>query len=315
MEGLKSVLFVTGLCSERCFYCPISPSRRGKDVVFINDVKVDDIEKDVFCEIAASGSKGVGITGGDPLIRLDRTIEIIKNLKDVFGDDFHIHLYTAGTLLKDEIMSKLVNAGLDEIRVHVISESSWRAIKLAVNYPISVGIENPVIPGSVNELKNLIIRAHSLEVDFVNLNELEFSEGNYVNLRLRGIKPRSGSVAAEGSEELAIKVIRWVEDTGIEINLHYCPAVYKDRYQYARRLMRRALNTKFVFEEIHDGLVRWANIISCPDSVLDKLILTDQAFTTKDGVASNIRVAYALECIYRVIEALPLTPRRILNKF
>ncbi|MCD6428365.1 MAG: radical SAM protein [Desulfurococcales archaeon] len=188
MEGLKSVLFVTGLCSERCFYCPISPGRRGRDVVFINDVRVSDIEKDVVCEVVASGSKGVGITGGDPLIRLDRTIKIIKNLKDFFGSSFHIHLYTAGTLLKDEAMSKLVNAGLDEIRIHVINDGSWRAVKLAVDYPVSVGIENPVIPGSMTELKNLILKAYSIGVGFVNLNELEFSEGNYVNLRLRGIR-------------------------------------------------------------------------------------------------------------------------------
>ncbi len=31
-EGRKMVLFVTGLCRFRCFYCPVSPTRNQKDV-------------------------------------------------------------------------------------------------------------------------------------------------------------------------------------------------------------------------------------------------------------------------------------------
>ena len=314
MEGLKSVVFITGICGESCFYCPISPARRGKDLTYVNDVRVSSI-KEVICEVVASGSRGVGLTGGDPLARLERTINAIKLLKGFFGSSFHIHLYTTGLLLNDDVMNKLVSAGLDELRIHVVNDYSWRALETALKYPISVGIENPVLPRMLEYLKELVIKAHDMGVEFINLNELEFSEGNYLSLRLRGFKPKPGSVAAEGSEDLAIKLLEWVNDSGLNVNIHYCPAVFKDRYQYVKRLKRRAFNTKLVFEDIGEGVVRWASIISCSESVLNKLVLTDQAFITDNEVVTSINVADALGCRYYVIEALPLTPRKILNKF
>ena len=33
-EGAKMVLFVTGLCSYHCFYCPVSDEKMYKDVVY-----------------------------------------------------------------------------------------------------------------------------------------------------------------------------------------------------------------------------------------------------------------------------------------
>ncbi|HDN75817.1 MAG TPA: 4Fe-4S cluster-binding domain-containing protein, partial [Acidilobales archaeon] len=92
-EGLKSTLFLTGLCPERCFYCPISFERRGKDVTFINEVLVKDLS-DVIIEVIASRSRGIGITGGEPLVRFNKLVKVIKELKEFFGDEFHIHLYT-----------------------------------------------------------------------------------------------------------------------------------------------------------------------------------------------------------------------------
>ncbi|MCD6340572.1 MAG: radical SAM protein [Desulfurococcales archaeon] len=314
MEGLKSVVFITGICRENCFYCPISPARRGKDLMYVNDVLVSNI-KDIICEVVASGSKGIGLTGGDPLVRLERTINTIKLLKDFFGSGFHVHLYTTGLLLTDDVMNKLVNAGLDEIRIHVVNDYSWRALKTALRYPISVGIENPVLPKMFENLKELVIKAHNMGVEFINLNELEFSEGNYLSLRLRGFKPKPGSVAAEGSEDLAIRLLEWVKGSGLNVNVHYCPAVFKDKYQYVKRLKRRALNTKLVFEAVDEGLVRWASISSCPESVLNKLVLSDQAFIIGNEVVTSIKVARALGCRYYVVEALPLTPRKVLNKF
>jgi len=313
IKGLKSVVFVTGICSENCFYCPISPARRGKDLMYVNDCPVSS-RKDIICELVASGSTGVGLTGGDPLVRLDRTLSIIRMLKDFFGSEFHIHLYTTGLLINDGVLSKLVGVGLDELRIHVVAEYSWHALEVALKHSISVGIENPVLPGALEDMKKLILRAHDIGVEFINLNELEFSEGNYLSLRLRGFRPKSDGVAAEGSEELAIEILEWVKDLNLDINVHYCPAVFKDRYQYIRRMQRRALNTKLIYEEVSNGLVRWASISSCPEAVVDKLIRSDQAFVIDKEVVTSIRVAKKLGCDFQVVEALPLTPRKILNR-
>jgi len=313
MDGLKSVIFVTGLCSDKCFYCPISLTKRRKDQMFVNEVLVSDA-KDLISEVVVSGSRGAGLTGGDPLIRLDKTLNVIKVLKEFFGNSFHIHLYTTGSLLTEDVIRKLVDVGLDELRIHIISERSWLAIKTALKYPITVGIENPVIPGEFEYLKSVIVRAYEAGVEFINLNELEFSESNYLSLRLRGLKPKPGSVAVDGSEDLALKLLEWVKDSGLDINVHYCPAMFKDRYQYVRRLSRRALNSKRVFEEVGEGLVKWAVLKSCPEEVVNALVLTDQAILIDNEVATSARLARILRCKYYIIEALPLTPRKILNR-
>src|SRR3990172_8582645 len=65
-EGAKMVLFVTGLCSYHCFYCPVSDEKMYRDVVFADEKRVER-DEDVLEEARAIRAKGAGITGGDPL--------------------------------------------------------------------------------------------------------------------------------------------------------------------------------------------------------------------------------------------------------
>ncbi len=312
MKGLKSVIFVTGLCPDNCFYCPISYEKKGKDLTYVNELRVKS-KSDLILEVCACGSKGAGITGGDPLARLERTLEYISTLKDFFGRTFHIHLYTSGTLLTDTTMDKLVKAGLDEIRIHVISERSWNALRIALRYPITVGVENPVIPKAENALKDIIIKAYNLGVDFVNLNELEFSETNQYQLMLRGMKPGTGGIAALGSKETALKILKWVEEEGIRIDVHYCPARFKDNVQFRLRMFRRARITRRVYEEVtDDGLVRWVEMPAI-NPLARELRLKDMSFVVGDIAYVHPRIVASLKRGFRTVEAYPTEPRRILN--
>src|SRR6056297_2046886 len=69
VQGRKTVLFITGICPRKCFYCPISSEKYAHDVVFANEWKIKDVENPVelFEEVKMTGAKGAGITGGDPL--------------------------------------------------------------------------------------------------------------------------------------------------------------------------------------------------------------------------------------------------------
>ena len=64
---------------------------------------------------------GAGITGGDPLMDLDRCVDYITLLKKEFGKRFHIHLYTP---LKLVSMSRLwlasIRQALDEDQVPIL---------------------------------------------------------------------------------------------------------------------------------------------------------------------------------------------------
>ena len=315
MDGLKTVVFVTGLCPENCFYCPLSPWRKGSDVIYVNEVKVAEIN-DIIAESLISGSKGAGITGGDPIVKLKRSIDIIKKLKEFFSEDYHIHLYTSGILLNKEKLRRLIKVGLDELRIHVTGKHSWHALKLALNEGITVAIENPALPGSEEFLRNLVINAADLGVRYINLNELEFSETNYESLIMRGFKPSAGmGVAAEGSRETAVNLMNWVIKEGIDISIHFCPALYKDKYQFRKRLWRRGMRTKQFYEVLSDGVVKWAEVRECSGIKYGELLYSGLAVLKNGKALMKPSTARELGCKGYIIEAYPTTPRRELNKY
>ena len=124
-EGAKMVLFVTGLCPKSCFYCPLSDERRGKDLVFANERSIKN-DEDLLKEAELMNALGTGITGGEPLLKIERVLHYIRILKASFGKEHHIHLYTS--LAPDrQVLEKLADAGLDEIRLHPPQEMLERS--------------------------------------------------------------------------------------------------------------------------------------------------------------------------------------------
>src|SRR5205807_942977 len=115
-DGSTMVLFVTGICSFHCFYCPVSDEKMDKDVVFADEKRVTR-DEDVLEEARAIRATGAGITGGDPLDAVERTCRYIRLLRGEFGPGFHTHLYTMST--DPDKIRALADAGLDEIRFHV----------------------------------------------------------------------------------------------------------------------------------------------------------------------------------------------------
>lgn len=254
MEGAKLVLFVTGMCDRRCYYCPLSEERRWKDVVYANELLVKK-EDDIIKEAKLMDALGAGITGGDPLVRPRRTLRFIKLLKKTFGKEFHIHLYTSGTRVNLSLLRQLEKAGLDELRFHP-AKPYWHVISLATKTKITVGGEMPAIPGNEKRLMEFAKYLENVGAKFLNLNEFEFSETNAEQLKKRGFRLKEGSLAAvEGSEECAIEILKWAAENST-ISVHYCPSRLKDAVQLRNRLLRRARNVAKPYDEIsEDGLL------------------------------------------------------------
>ena len=247
-QGAKLVLLITGKCARKCCYCPLSSEKRGKDVFYANERRVEDLD-DILDEARLMDALGTGITGGDPLMAVDRTVESIRLLKERFGKGHHIHLYTSTT--RPESIRRVAKAGLDEIRFHP-PVSLWKrlersdyakAVALSKKLGMETGLELPVLPDRAEELVAAIAFAESAGLDFVNLNELEFSETNWRSLRALGFdvkKEDDVSSGVEGSEKLGLDLLRLEAN----IPLHYCSASFKDGVQLRRRIMRRAKNVK-----------------------------------------------------------------------
>ena len=252
IEGRKLVLFVTGLCNQNCYYCTISEGRWQKDEVWANERRVEKPE-DIVEEAKVCRSFGAGITGGEPLMRIDRVTEYIRLLKKEFGKPFHIHLYTNGTLVNEENLKKLSDAGLDEIRIHMNRE----AVKQALQFRnLRVGMEVPSIPGEEKKLCELVDYLESVGAHFLNLNELEFSERNILPMETLGLTQCTDSLTAvQGSRETAETVLKYAENK--RLTVHFCTARLKLDYQLRNRLINRAKSIRKPFEKVtKNGFLR-----------------------------------------------------------
>jgi pyruvate formate-lyase activating enzyme-like uncharacterized protein len=252
-KGSKMVLVVTGLCNSHCFYCPLSEKKKGKNVIYANELMVKK-EKDILEEGELMEADGTGITGGDPLVVAETSAHIIHLLKKYFGEKHHIHLYTATFDTKKIELVK--NAGLDELRVHP-HPTTWKKIErsalktIVKNTEIPMGVEIPLIPHLKDETRQLLIEIDSYGIDFINLNELEFSETNITALKQYGYETKNDvSNAVKGCDEMAKEMVALALNTP----LHYCSSSFKDAIQLRRRIMRRARNVVKPYEMItEDG--------------------------------------------------------------
>ncbi len=313
-EGRKMVLFVTGLCRFRCFYCPVSPNRNQIDVVYANERRVGT-DADVLDEARAIGAAGTGITGGDPLGVVDRVEHYVRLLKAEFGSEHHIHLYTHEP--NPEKLSRLARAGLDEFRLHIPhylwgplsgEGTAYRAVlSSAPSWGIRRGVEIPVLPEKEAELRRLLLALEEIGVDFVNLNELEFSETNEEKLHTRQyrVDPRNGW-GVKGSRAVAERIVR---EMRLSIPIHYCSSRFKDSVQLRQRLLRRAERTAPAFaERTPDGTV-----------VLGVVEATGQADLGRWArrVASEAQVAgpdYRVDAERRRVELAPRVLRRVARR-
>jgi pyruvate formate-lyase activating enzyme-like uncharacterized protein len=270
VKGAKLVLFVTGLCNKTCWYCTISRARWQKDVTLADEIEVKK-DSDILKEARLINAEGAGITGGEPILAFERTLHYIDILKSEFGKNFHIHLYTAYPPDKEK-MKKLYKHGLDEIRFHLFQDK-WGVIKNALEFDWDVGIEIPVITEYEERIKEILLKADELGVNFVNLNELEFSERNEKILLSKGYKIKENEpTAVKESEEVARRLLEFASKNMKSTSVHYCSAMTKNVFQLKNRWKRRAKSIKESYETVDENGLLQIGIIEIEEKELPKLL-------------------------------------------
>ncbi|MHA1213189.1 MAG: radical SAM protein, partial [Candidatus Heimdallarchaeota archaeon] len=273
-KGAELFFFVTGRCSENCYYCSLDAAKRGKNLVLANERPVTSFAG-VMLEVANMNALGAAITGGDPLLCVDTTVEYITQMKKNFGKKFHTHLYTSGRYATEENLQLLHKAGLDEIRFHPQNKEQEKAIEKALEFSWLVGSEIPLVPNQKKKTVKFLDYLESLErVKFCNMNELEATEANIKELKDKGFSLISeDSSAIVGSEALAMEILK---ETNYNYTLHYCSSLSKDAVQFRNRLKRTAKIVRKPYEEIQDGmLIKAAFTLPAyliPEEVVDILV-------------------------------------------
>ncbi len=316
--GAKMVLFVTGMCGRNCFYCPVSNERRRKDIIFANERCVEK-DEDLIEEAISMDALGTGITGGEPLLCLERVIHYIKLLKNRFGRSHHIHLYTAQAPT-GVVLESLRKAGLDEIRFHpppdmwkTINHTYYRdSILTAHKLCLSTGIEIPAIQSDFSGILSLL-----QEIDgFLNMNELEFSETNASELKKRRFAPvDDASSAVLGSKEVA---------ESISCNkLRFCSSCFKDAVQMRERFKRIAKKSARYFDEItYDGTLVYGAVRGKCLEILKEAGVPEDMYAIQEGyvetaawIAEDLAEPFKKTgCSVSIIERYPMKNGMIVEK-
>lgn len=279
-KGSKLVLFITGECHWMCDYCPLSENRREVDVMFANERPCNEMSE-VVEEGRAMQATGTGITGGDPMMAVERTLEACRVLKEEFGTMHHIHMYTS-IPFKESHAAELAESGLDEIRFHLLNLNLSKYIatmQACVDAGLHVGVEIPAEPDKSEELFQLIEDLRGAPIEFLNLNELEITTGNQENMEIRGYNlSQEITAGAAGSAELSISLKKRVRNASLgqadEIDgtlrqaygfhVKFCTAKFKDAGQLRSRFRRRAEVSMRPFEVLTEDDTLWFGTLYCP---------------------------------------------------
>ncbi len=248
VKGEKLVLFITGICSRNCFYCSLSEKRKNKDDIWVNERKCKSI-KEMIEEAKESNAKGAGITGGDPFLRLERTLKYAKALKNNFKH-FHIHIYLPTKFVTKEKLKKL-SKYIDEVRFHpeilvknLSKEETKKEIEKIKQASLifgkqNTGIELPLLPEKKKEILDFILKIKDF-IGFVNLNELEISDTNFDYITRKYKLKENGYVIA-GSKEAGLWILKQCEKEKLKLRIHLCTAETKNWYQYKNRLKMHSI--------------------------------------------------------------------------
>ncbi|MGI6220461.1 MAG: radical SAM protein [Coriobacteriales bacterium] len=210
----------------------------------------------------------VGLTGGEPLIDIDETIRFLETARETFPGA-HMRMYTSGDLLDEDKARRLAEAGLREIRFSVknddrpeMQERVLAAMRLATEYIDDVMVEMPIVPGTGDEMRELMRAFAAAGIDGMNLLEFCFPFARWEDFADRGFEVRnppfdvmydysySGGLPIAGSEELALELMLFAIDEELGFGLHYCSLDNKHRSEM-RQINEPAahLNPCFTFDD------------------------------------------------------------------
>jgi pyruvate formate-lyase activating enzyme-like uncharacterized protein len=232
LMGKKMTLFITGICPNKCYYCPVGSNKMGSDLIYANERPIKSTSEAIQ-EAKDSGAWGTAITGGEPLVVVDRVIEYIKALKSAFGPNHHIHLYSGFPNLTNATARRLYDAGLDEIRFHIIAtEGVENSLREASKFGWRVGVELPALLNL--DYVEVAKRAKRAGAKFMILDEYEINEEN--SFATIGHFDEAGSKNAILSlpKKEILNVIERIR--GI-LPVHYCTVKSKYYIQYRNRLV------------------------------------------------------------------------------
>ena len=225
------------MCHRNCFFC-FNPNQAEFDE-YAAEMKDWRSELNLLHRHNPQ-MRFLALTGGEPLLHREECIAYFKTARSLWPEA-SLRLYTSGDLLDQDMLLSLQEAGLEEIRFSVKLDDSperggkvWANMALAKETIPRVMVEMPVMPEAEKEMSGILARLDALGIFGINLLELCFPYHNAEAFRERGYALRyppyrtlynfwyAGGLPVDGSELLALKLLKEVAQKGYRLNVHYC---------------------------------------------------------------------------------------------
>ncbi|WP_342431204.1 radical SAM protein [Neobacillus sp. FSL H8-0543] len=256
--------FVSLKCHRDCYFC----FNKNQDDYSFYVSNHKDINKELT-ELLASGVtlKHLAITGGEPLLHKEETLRFIQ-LANKLTPDTYTRLYTAGDLLDVETLNGLKDYGLDEIRFSIKMEDSPQKIKhvlskiaLSKDYVPNVLVEMPVIPGTMDRMKELLLELEELDIFGINLLEFCFPLENAKAFQERELELKNppyevfynywyaGGLAVANSEQMCMELVEFAMEKNLKLGVHYCSLENKFTGQIYQQNHDHKLGETYLFSE------------------------------------------------------------------
>ena len=269
-QGYWSCMFINGLCTARCFYCPQDRNRKEECPPLDLQGQIFDTPKDYVDYLEKFNIKGVGFTGGEPLLVFETLVTYITTIRERFGKGFYLWIYTNGDLVDKDKLRRLKDAGLDEIRFNISARNyDLQRVELAIGIIDTVTIEIPSIPEDHETVKSCLRSMQKLGVKHLNIHQLYTTQYNCKKFIDRGYTfLHHPSLPILESEMAALKLMRYAIDNNISLPINYCTVAYKDRLQDSGNRTRNAWLLKEGCEEVtSSGYLRSMSIQDAPANI------------------------------------------------
>jgi len=191
----------------------------------------------------------LGISGGECLLDLTATVDILEFAKKFAGDICQTRIYTNGDMLNRSILKKLQAARLDEIRISIKPDTDFEKIALAKEYIPRVMVETPIFPDKEEEMKGILLKLNELKIFGINLLEFVFSVRNARLYKRKGYKLMTDKVNKSsvpfpylypvyGSEIACFNLLEFSVKERFSIGVHYC-SQNNERYGNHRERLKK----------------------------------------------------------------------------
>ena len=239
-QGEWDCLFVTMRCNLDCRFCysPRAIPRGFSGSSF-----------GATCEQIAAGHSrtrisGVSFSGGEPFLEPDRLLAWVSWFKERFPEKYY-WVYTNGVLASPDVVRRLAEAGLDEIRFNMAA-TGYRDPKVLANVEAAarllpcVTVEIPAIPEDAGQVLAALEPWVAAGVKCLNLHELIYEPGtpaaDMPGARRSFVTPDGHhSQLNPDSRALTLVVMQEVGARGLALSVNDCSLQNKLRQLRGRR--------------------------------------------------------------------------------